>query len=142
MTSPPRAVAALLLLTACATPNRAPAGRAWVHYDDIALAHVKDPHRHRGPSGQPELVCQACHVAQTPALLQGPVATCQRCHPTRHTPGHEAGTPLPASRVGSLPLVEGRLVCHSCHEPHDVQRQRYGLRLPLTPLCRSCHPKY
>lgn len=124
--------AALLALAACAT-----AGRGWVTYPKAEAAQVKDPHSYRG---QP--LCQACHLGERPALLAGPVGTCQHCHPARHTPGHEAGTPLPAARVGGLPLVEGRLVCHTCHDAHDVKRHRFGLRLPLTQLCRSCHPKH
>jgi predicted CXXCH cytochrome family protein len=39
-----------------------------------------------------------------------------------------------------LPLGEGgRIVCHTCHDPHDVKAHRKGLRLDYQPLCDQCH---
>ena len=31
------------------------------------------------------------------------------------------------------------MACHSCHDPHDLKRNRAGLRLGFTELCLRCH---
>ncbi len=124
-----------VVVVACATAPKPPAGRAFVRYPELEAAHVKNAHAFRG---QP--VCQACHRGESEALLDGPVRTCTRCHQARHTPGHESGTPMDPLRSGGLPLADGRVACHTCHDSHDVKKHRFGLRLPLRQVCLSCHP--
>ena len=42
----------------------------------------------------------------------------------------------------ALPLVGGKVVCHTCHDPHDTRRERYGLWKELNALCRDCHKRH
>jgi predicted CXXCH cytochrome family protein len=40
-----------------------------------------------------------------------------------------------------LPLLAGgKVACHTCHDPHDLTRNRAGLRFAFTDLCLRCHP--
>jgi predicted CXXCH cytochrome family protein len=44
--------------------------------------------------------------------------------------------------AAGLPLEPGgRVVCHTCHDPHDV-KSRGGLRKTFNELCLSCHRKH
>jgi predicted CXXCH cytochrome family protein len=70
-----------------------------------------------------------------------PVALCTGCHDTGPVhQGHPVGAVLEAGLGAGLPLGDGRrVVCHTCHDPHDVVREPGGLRMAFTPLCRRCH---
>ena len=137
--------AALVLAVACVTPqkvasNSGPAPRVvegWVSYPQVEVAALKNIHAYRGKP-----VCQACHVPNSPVVLKGPGAACERCHQAEHTRGHEVGTVLQRKFPVKLPLVDGKVVCHTCHDPHDIKRERYGLRKKLQLLCLDCHPGY
>lgn len=128
-------------VTACVTatarpaplprPAAAPAG--FVRYPAVEAAHVKNIHAYRGKP-----VCQACHVLDSERLLDGPA--CGGCHQTPHSRGHDVGTPI-ADKI-SLPLVEGKVACHTCHDPHDTKRERFGLWKELNALCRDCHRRH
>lgn len=133
-------------LTACVTvaSRTAPAPVApappvpvpgFVRYPEMEAAHVKNIHDYRGKP-----VCQVCHVMDSERLLEG--AGCERCHRVPHSKGHEVGTPLVRKDPVGLPLVKGLVACHTCHDPHDVKRERYGLRKNLNALCRDCHRNY
>lgn len=117
-----------------AVPAVACGVKGFVRYPADELRQVKNPHSFRGKPA-----CQLCHVDGSKALLHGPVDTCLHCHQARHTPGHEVGTLLAGRDVGGLPLPEGRIVCHTCHDPHDVKREPNGLRQRVNDLCLSCH---
>jgi predicted CXXCH cytochrome family protein len=92
-----------------------------------------NPHDYRGAP-----YCAWCHEGRDPAAKGDPVALCAQCHPPsimKHPYGRPAKQ-LPAA----LPLGEGgRIVCHTCHDPHDVKAHRKGLRLDYQPLCDQCH---
>ena len=108
--------------------------KGFVRYEPEELARIPNVHGYRGAPA-----CQACHVDGKAELLGGPIDTCRRCHPARHTPGHEAGSPAGKYAKVDLPFPGGVVVCHTCHDPHDVKRERHGLRLPVNELCRRCH---
>lgn len=119
-------------LSACASGGAV----RFTRYPLAEMAQIGNVHLYRGAP-----VCQACHVDGRAELLQGPVQTCRTCHAARHTPGHEPGAP-PGTMVNvSLPLPGGVVVCHTCHDPHDVKKYPRGLRKPVDELCRSCHTK-
>lgn len=142
--NPSRAWAVVVLAVAACTPAgrtvtvRKEVDARFVRYSDAEAAQVKDVHSYKG---QP--LCQGCHAGDTAALIAGPVHTCERCHAkARHTPGHESGTKLDVKRVGGLPLPGGVVVCHTCHDAHDVKKHRHGLRMPVNAVCLSCHPRH
>ena len=113
-----------------APPPAPPAG--FVRYPEVEAAHVTNPHLYRGKP-----LCQACHVMDSERLLEG--HGCEGCHKTPHSKGHDVGTPLVRKAPVALPLVDGKVACHTCHDPHDIKRERFGLRKELNALCRDCH---
>ena len=137
-------LAGLLLASAgCATllgprqpsPPVRPA-RAWVSYPEAEVAGVKDPHAYLG---QP--LCQRCHQGETAALRAAPVALCLACHPQRH--GNHPVEVVQQRPAADLPLGQGgRVVCHTCHDPHDLKAHRKGLRLEFNDLCLRCHQQH
>jgi predicted CXXCH cytochrome family protein len=138
------AVAAASVLAACAHPRteasaEASAGepaRAAVEFTPVAeteALHGANPHDHEGKP-----LCQRCHAQGETRLAVDPVALCARCH----EPGnmkHPFGV-VAASAPSSLPLSrDGRIVCHTCHDPHSVKAHPHGLRLAFRQLCAQCH---
>ena len=121
-------------LAAAATLAACAGGRAFVRYPDAEAAAVKNPHEYKGKP-----LCQACHQGENAQLRDTPVKTCGRCHSVGHDMSHPLDTVLARREKIDLPLPDGRIVCHTCHDPHDLKRERYGLRMPLNALCLSCH---
>ena len=87
--------------------------------------------------------CALCHLDQAKegpgALKQRLSELCLSCHTDRQAPTeHQVGM-VPSMQVKDLPLVEGKMTCVTCHDPHA---NRFGalLRKPETELCLSCHP--
>jgi predicted CXXCH cytochrome family protein len=118
----------LLFLAACAaSPRRGPEP---VAYPEAEVAGVKDVHAYRGRP-----LCQGCHTAGG-ALAAAPNALCGRCHTFVH------GThPVDVEQTGGaegLPLADGRVVCHTCHDPHPTQ-PKAALRRAHDDLCSRCH---
>lgn len=117
-----------------------------------------------GKSGPPEfnVICQSCHTAHGASeqhLEVLPAATsalCAPCHPDK-TPGafrsvaapHPQNPPLKTAaqhkaikEMGTIIGPDDRLVCMSCHKPHNAQPDSYILAAPLagSQLCIRCHP--
>lgn len=109
------------------------------------------------PGEEPELVnphnfmvrdyCKICHGTDTSKLSFDPVTTCTRCHEgnvanhpvSRHPIGKATKIYIP----GSLPLTkDGRMVCYTCHEPHNKSQYQKMLRIPYFKLCATCHAGY
>ncbi len=125
-------VAALVYLGRLTPPEHR--GLRFVTYDQDVLDTLIDPHAYRGGP-----VCQACHPPRRGRLLAGPIEVCTRCHTFGHE-SHPVGVVQRRRPDSPLPLGEGgRVVCHTCHDPHRVQKGEVALRRPFTPLCRSCH---
>jgi predicted CXXCH cytochrome family protein len=115
---------------------KGPPGLAWVVYPEAEAAGVKDPHAYRG---QP--LCQRCHAGPSGALHDDPIALCKACHPQRHG-NHPVGV-VQKTPAKDLPYGEGgRVVCHTCHDQHDLKQHKKGLRLAFNDLCLRCHQQH
>jgi len=112
---------------------RLPGNRRWVSYPEAEAAAVKNVHEH---DGRP--VCQRCHARREVQLLRPAVELCVQCHRMTHG-NHPVGVvQTPPAR--GLPVgPAGEIQCHTCHDPHDVRRNKAGLRLPFNDLCARCH---
>ncbi len=130
------ALAAALAL-ACAprprTAPEAPAARAlFTPYPAAEVAGVKDPHDYRGKP-----LCQRCHALDG-KLAADPNALCAECHSFRH--GNHPVAVIQKKPAPGLPLLaDGRVACHTCHDPHQ---KRSVLRKPFNELCRTCHGRH
>jgi predicted CXXCH cytochrome family protein len=128
---------ALLLSIACA--GKAPVPRSapypdFVRYPDAEAAAVKDVHAYRGKP-----LCQRCHSRDGGLLPEDPVALCASCHAFTH--GNHPVRVVQAVPPRDLPLWKGEVACHTCHDPHDVKRNRSGLRFAFDELCVRCHTR-
>lgn len=115
------------------------AGRAWAQEEGEAF---KNPHNF----AKKEL-CDYCHKGVPPSLMFDPVTTCARCHPgnvgNHPVTMHPVGVVPKIHIPGNLPLTgEGKLVCYTCHDPHNRTNYRYMLRIEYHRLCMSCHVGY
>lgn len=91
--------------------------------------------------------CSACHMFSEETgrtELQGnatPDQLCTGCHSDRVKAGeHRVGVPVSAGTT-SLPLVEGKVACITCHEPHGLSGKASLLRTEPGDLCNRCHLK-
>lgn len=133
-------VAALLLAGACARrapePIDASAGATVVEFTPLPESdalHRANPHGHEGKP-----LCQRCHTPGETKLAVDPIELCKRCHDAshmRHPYGVQQPNPPPDLRLAS----DGRIVCHTCHEPHSVTAHEHGLRFAYRDLCAKCH---
>jgi predicted CXXCH cytochrome family protein len=99
-----------------------------------------------GAGSMPEVKkdCGLCHrehgAQKGMVLLNKPVQElCIECHPDRTTPNEHMVDIVPSMRVKKLPLLNGKMTCITCHDPH---KNPYGkmLRAPQRDLCFICHP--
>ncbi|MBI5886951.1 MAG: hypothetical protein HZB85_10285 [Deltaproteobacteria bacterium] len=104
---------------------------------------IANPHDPVGGRSQ----CSACHTAKPPELSFDAVTTCVKCHSgnvdshpvSRHPVGEVVRIRVPSF----LPLTgDGRMVCYTCHDPHDKGRRKKMLRVDFQSLCSSCHVGY
>lgn len=52
---------------------------------------------------------------------------------------HSAQNPPPKA----LPLQpDGRIICHTCHEPHDVNAHTFGFRAEYDQVCLECQKRH
>jgi predicted CXXCH cytochrome family protein len=102
---------------------------------EAEILAVKNPH-----AAQPQPFCWSCHRSDTRRELRAdPVALCRRCHADVSHGTHPVDL-VQTKPVGNLPRWQGtRMVCHTCHDPHDVKRNADGLRVAFDPLCLECH---
>lgn len=114
-----------------APPPRAP----WVTYPDAEVKDATNAHEYRGAP-----LCQRCHASPDGALRTREPDLCYECHQAaKMTHVGKVQDPPPST----LPVQEGgRIVCHTCHEPHDVKAQPYGFRAPYTAVCLECHKRH
>jgi len=91
--------------------------------------------------------CAVCHQDEPPALTLDPMATCTKCHHnnmsnhpvSRHPLGIKPRISVPAF----LPLTQdGKMVCYTCHDPHNKSGIDNMLRVNFIRLCASCHAGY
>lgn len=107
---------------------------AFVQYPEDEVASIRYVHAYRGRP-----VCQACHPGRDQTLAAHPTRLCTRCHAALHD-SHPYDIPQPQPERCRLPLHDGTITCHTCHDPHDTQSRRAGLWLPFNELCQRCHP--
>lgn len=100
--------------------------------------------------------CDFCHktrprigkdTVETVTFIADPNLLCLRCHDisgfetSNHHTQYREGS-FDASRVPEfLPLYKGRVICATCHNPHQLEAEGYRLRsgLAATSLCTGCH---
>jgi predicted CXXCH cytochrome family protein len=99
---------------------------------DVPPDSAEHPYVSRAP------VCLSCH--------DGSVADSRRRVWLEH--GHQTGiAPPPEMAIDALPLVEGEIVCRTCHSAHtrggagDILKEAVFLRVDESPteLCYACH---
>ncbi|MGB8931638.1 MAG: cytochrome c3 family protein [Anaeromyxobacteraceae bacterium] len=135
------AVTLAAALAACAGPRLArrpapPPKSAWVAYPEAEVRDVKNAHEYKGAP-----LCQRCHASPGGKLVvEDEAALCYQCHhAAKMTHVGKIQSPLPKT----LPFEEGgRIVCHTCHEPHDVKAQSFGFRAPYVQVCLECHKRH
>lgn len=92
----------------------------------------------RGRFGASSLICFSCHDGTTLVALEVD-ASLTAFHPGSHGGDFTGIHPLPEEGAGQILLDGGRIVCITCHDPHD-NSQRPFLRAPPGKLCLQCHP--
>jgi len=127
------ALAAAVLAAGCAS---GPPPIEYQAIPEFEAALVHNPHDH---DGKP--LCQRCHKPGRGGLVSPPIPLCVSCHPFGHH-NHPVDVVQPVPPAGIPLLAGGRVACHSCHDPHDLKRNRAGLRYPFSDLCVRCHVKY
>jgi predicted CXXCH cytochrome family protein len=102
----------------------------------LDAAHVANPHDHEGKP-----LCQRCHLPGQAGVTGDPIELCTQCHnPAFMKHPHGIAAQVVPEK---LPLEAGlRIVCHTCHDPHDVKARRAGLRLEYGALCLQCHTRH
>jgi predicted CXXCH cytochrome family protein len=131
--------AALVTAAACAPGARtgaptdaAPPKVLFEPYPVSEIVGVKDPHDYKGKA-----LCQRCHF-QDGKLTDGPNELCTGCHTFQH--GNHPVNVVEKKPVKDLPLLAGgKVVCHTCHDPHQKQSV---LRKPFNDLCVTCHRRH
>ena len=106
-------------------------GARFQPYPEAEIAGHRNAHDFRG---QP--LCQACHVPGN-GLKGQPLAVCGHCHDVGHM-RHPMAVPMRPTPEG-LPLWDGTIVCHTCHDPHQ---RKAPLRKPFDDLCKPCHMRH
>jgi predicted CXXCH cytochrome family protein len=103
---------------------------------------LRNPHDYNIKS-----LCALCHTAKPPELSFDPVSTCAKCHE-----GYVANHPVAGHPMGKVPesgvstvmylSADGKMVCHTCHDQHNMLWRENMLRVPYIKLCASCHKGY
>lgn len=100
--------------------------------------------------------CLACHGASTAVALwdSGPHrkngVACTQCHgvhgaagPTARQPdvcfGCHRNVKSQANKISHHPIIEGKLSCSSCHNPHGTLTARLVAAETINELCYRCH---
>ena len=83
--------------------------------------------------------CTSCHLpGGESALLQPLPFLCITCHVERVAKGEHIINVEPRSRpFPELPLLNGVIICSTCHDPHASTPGQ--LRLEKDQICQACH---
>lgn len=132
---------AAFLLSACATgkPVGAPVAtapkRVWVVHPDAEVSGATNAHEYKGAP-----LCQRCHASEDGKLRTKEPELCYECHAAAKMT-HVGKIQKPAPKT--LPVeAGGRIICHTCHEVHDVKAQKFGFRMEYTAECLECHKRH
>lgn len=81
-----------------------------------------------------DLACTSCHtvhVAEDPTLVRRTQAeTCFNCHKEQRALLH---------RPSRHPVLEGKVVCSDCHNPHGSSGPKQLVRNSINETCYTCH---
>jgi DmsE family decaheme c-type cytochrome len=82
-----------------------------------------------------DLACTSCHtihVDKDPVLIKTQQAVkCFACHAEQRAQ---------ANRPSHHPVIEGKVVCADCHNPHGSTQDKMLVRNRVNDLCYKCHP--
>jgi len=91
--------------------------------------------------------CKVCHTPEPPGLNHDPVTTCVKCHR-----GNLDNHPISRHPIGRAPKIsmpkgfslssDGRMVCFTCHDPHNRTSNMKLLRVKYHRICAGCHVGY
>jgi len=86
--------------------------------------------------------CSTCHVSHGSggmlALKEPVTQLCIGCHPDRKGSAEHKVAVVPSVQVPGLPLIEGKVTCVTCHDPHSNANGAM-LRIGPEKLCLACH---
>jgi DmsE family decaheme c-type cytochrome len=81
-----------------------------------------------------DLACSTCHtvhVDKDPVLIKtSQAAKCFTCH---------AAQRAQANRLSHHPVIEGKVVCADCHNPHGSTQEKMLIKARVNDLCYTCH---
>ena len=106
---------------------------AWIFL--LALLNVPDGFAHDR--------CTLCHIQAVPATGAADIVSplpqlCIRCHPDRvGNTEHVIDVPVTAAMTAPLPLLNGKVTCTTCHDPHS--KSPALVRYDKDSLCVACH---
>ena len=87
------------------------------------------------PHQKNEVACASCHtihVEKDPVLLKTTQpAKCFACHKEQRAQ---------ANRLSHHPIIEGKIVCADCHNPHGSTQDKNLVRARVNDTCYKCHP--
>jgi DmsE family decaheme c-type cytochrome len=82
-----------------------------------------------------EVACTNCHTVHAnkdPALVRTmQPQKCFTCH------GEQRAQ---ANRASHHPIIEGKVICADCHNPHGSPQEKMLVKARVTDLCYKCHP--
>lgn len=112
-------------------PPKAP----WTVHAESEVKDWKNAHDYQGAP-----LCQRCHASQDGKLRTTEPELCWECHAgTTMTHVGKVQDPPPPT----LPILEGgKMICHTCHDPHDVKAHRFGFRYEYVKVCLECHKRH
>lgn len=101
-----------------------------------------DPH-----AGGGQGLCTACHLALEGRAEAGkalgpadPISACTACHTQVPGQDHPVAVSVRLPAPPGLPLgPNGKLVCTTCHDPHNETQFPRMLRMEVNALCAACH---
>ncbi|MHC4779310.1 MAG: cytochrome c3 family protein [Planctomycetota bacterium] len=88
--------------------------------------------------------CAECHPGEDMTSLKGPEADlCYRCHDNvTHGISHPVGVKAKVNTDPALWMLDGKVACSTCHDPHGKTGHEALLRRTGNALCEPCHPEH
>jgi predicted CXXCH cytochrome family protein len=93
-----------------------------------------------GPHGDKD-GCPNCHKGrESQLIIEDSISLCNRCH--SQDGGNHPVLKEPKKMINPLPLSnDEKIVCYTCHEPHNNSQYPFMLRMEPNSLCMNCHEK-
>lgn len=75
--------------------------------------------------------CHTIHADKDPVLVKASQSgRCFNCHPEQRAQ---------ANRLSHHPIIEGKVVCADCHNPHGSPQDKMLVRARINDTCYKCH---